>query len=109
MKPFFFKLDKLCSPAYFYFVVSIISLIMIGLQNVNSRTTYCIGNYECPVQNKALIFIVQLLYVLFWTWILNLICKEGYSTVSWALVLVPFIMMFLWIISFMIHGKEIAM
>jgi hypothetical protein len=36
---------------------------------------------------------------LFWTWILNFICKSGYPGVSWFLLLLPYILL---IITFLI-------
>jgi hypothetical protein len=101
------SVDKLCTPAYFYLVISTIALIIIGLQNVSSRTTYCVGDYQCPVENSFLVFVIKILYVAFWTWILNLICKSGYSIVSWILVLIPFVSMFLLMISFILFKNRI--
>ena len=94
-------LRKLCTPAYLYLVVSVFSIIIIMLQNGSNSNTYCMGNYSCQVPNIYLIFVIKLLYVLFWTWILNLLCKSGYPGVSWALFLFPFILMFIFIIAFM--------
>ena len=31
---------------------------------------------------------------MFWTWILNLMCKDGHKNIAWFLVLLPFIMIF---------------
>ena len=38
---------------------------------------------------------IKLVYVLLWTYILQLLCRKGYSSVSWFLVLLPFIGMFI--------------
>ena len=94
-------LRKLCTPAYLYLVISVFSIIIIMLQNGSNSNTYCMGNYSCQVQNIYLIFVVKFIYVLFWTWILNLLCKAGYPGVSWLLLLFPFILMFIVIIAFM--------
>ena len=34
-------------------------------------------------------------YILFWTFILNAICKAGYKEVSWFMVLLPIILLFI--------------
>ena len=94
-------LRKLCTPAYLYLVISVFSIIIIMLQNGSNSNTYCMGNYSCQVPNIYLIFVVKFIYVLFWTWILNLLCKAGYPSVSWLLLLFPFILMFIFIIAFM--------
>jgi len=34
-------------------------------------------------------------YIIAWTYLLNLLCTNGFKTVSWALVLLPFVGMFI--------------
>lgn len=87
-------INELCSPALFYFVVSIVGLFMILFQNVGNKHSYNLGTFSCRVPNTMLVFIVKIIYIVFWTWILNLICKDGYKTISWLLVLLPWILMF---------------
>ena len=90
-------LRNLCTPAYIYLVISVISILVIGLQNFGNDNAYCLGPYSCYTKNKVTIFIMKIIYVLLFTWILNIICKSGYETVSWILVLMPFILMFIFI------------
>ena len=87
-------LKELCTPAMIYFVISIISLIMVLLQNLGNSNSYNIGSFSCRVPNTALVFVAELIYVLFWTYVLNLICKDGHTTLSWLLVLLPWILLF---------------
>ena len=87
-------LKELCTPALVYFSISIIALVMVLLQNLGNRNSYNIGSFYCRVPNTTLVFIVKLIYILFWTWVLNLICKDGYTGISWLLVLLPFILFF---------------
>jgi hypothetical protein len=49
------------------------------------------------------VFIAKLIYVLFWTYILNLICKDGHVGVSWLLVLLPWLLLFVMIGLLMIN------
>lgn len=86
---------NLCKPALIYLIISVVSLLVIGYQNIsNGAGYYCVGNYECSTSNKFTIFIFNILYILFWTFVLNCICKAGYKGVSWFLVLFPIILMF---------------
>jgi len=97
MSPFPKTLKDLCTPAMVYFTISIIALVMVLLQNLGNHNNYNVGNFSCTVPNTAFIFIIKLVYILFWTWILNLICKDGHTGISWLLVLLPFILLFVMI------------
>ena len=97
------SLKELCSPAALYFIMSILSLIMIVFQNLGNSNSYHVGNFSCRVPSTALIFIIKLIYILFWTWILNLICKDGHTGISWLLVLLPFILLFVLIGMLMLN------
>lgn len=88
------SLKELCTPAQIYFVISIVSLLLVLFQNLGNRNSYHIGNFSCRVPDTMLVFIVKLIYILFWTWILNLICKDGHVGISWLLVLLPWILLF---------------
>jgi hypothetical protein len=97
------KVKDLCAPALLFFAISIIGLIMIFLQNLGNQHSYHVGSFSCRVPNTALVFIVKLIYILFWTWILNLICKDGHVGISWLLVLFPWILMFVMIGMIMLN------
>ena len=88
------SLKELCTPAVIYFVISIVSLVVVLLQNLTNTNSYNIGSFSCRVPNTAMVFIVKLVYVLFWTYVLNLICKDGHTGLSWLLVLLPWILLF---------------
>ncbi len=97
------SLKELCSPAMIYFLISIISLAVVLFQNLGNSNSYNIGSFSCRVPNTAVVFIVKLMYVLFWTYVLNLICKDGHTSLSWLLVLLPWILLFLMIGILMIN------
>ena len=94
MAPFPTSVKELCTPASIYFVISIIALSIVLLQNLGNQNSYTMGSFSCRVPNTTLVFIIKLIYILFWTWVLNLICKDGHTTISWLLVLLPFILLF---------------
>ena len=93
MVSFYSKFKSLCSPAGFYFAVSMVLLIISGLYNLGNTNMYTLGGFSRSVPSTALVFSFKLGYILFWTWILNLICKDGHSNVSWFLVLLPYIVL----------------
>ena len=88
------SLKDLCTPAAFYFVVSILGLILVMFQNLGNDGVYSLGSYSTRVPSTILVFIFKFIYVLFWTYILNLICKDGHKEISWFLVLLPFLLLF---------------
>jgi hypothetical protein len=98
-----FDIKKLCTPAYVYLVISMISIILMIVQNAGNTNTYCLGNYACMVSNTAWVFAGKAFYVVLWTFILNLICSYGYRNISWFLVLFPFILFFILIGLFMLN------
>ena len=96
------KIRDLCAPSMLYFIISIISLIVAILMNLGHNNKLVLGNYSMNVVNTTLIFVIKLIFILFWTWILNLICRDGYEIISWILVFLPFIAIFLCILASMV-------
>jgi len=101
LTPIITRVRKLCTPAYIYLVVSILSIILMFIQNFGNRSTYCLGVYSCKA-NTLSVFIGKILYVLFWTFVLNYICKSGYENISWFILLLPFISLFVFLGLFII-------
>ena len=88
-------LKNMCTPAYVYLVISTIALIVMAFQNLGNVNMYCIGSYSCNVSSVSMIFILKALYILFWTWVLNIICRGGAPGLAWFFVLLPYILMFI--------------
>jgi hypothetical protein len=101
-----FNLLNMCTPATIYFVLSLISLILLGIGNLENSDKLCIGNYSCYVGNNTIVFVLNAIYILFWTFVLDLMCKAGYSSLSWIVLLLPFILIFLFLFMVMVNGKE---
>ena len=100
-------LKNLCTPALVYLVISLLALSVILFQNLFTSQEFCLGTFTCPTSNvaKIILFLFELLYVVFWTWILTLICKSGYKSIAWAIVLFPIILMFLILGMFILQGN----
>jgi hypothetical protein len=103
----------LCDPAYVYLVISTMAITVMFLQNyfiVQNRfgspdhNVYCLGSFSCDVSNVGTIFVIKIMYVLVWTWILNLICYAGAPGLSWLLVLLPFLLFFILLAQMFIFG-----
>jgi len=86
--------DSLCNPAKFYLVISLISFILILLQNIGSRNSFTLGTYSVPHSNPMMLLLFNALYIAVWTWMLNLVCKIN-PKISWVIVLFPIILLFI--------------
>jgi hypothetical protein len=96
-------LKDLCLPSQIYLVVSLIALVAMAFQNTGNTHLYCVGAYKCDVSVSVyLIFILKFLYVIFWTWVLNIICRAGKPIVSWILLFMPIILFFIFVILVMV-------
>ena len=71
---------SLCKPAKLYLLLSFIFLI-VGILTKMS----------------ALTLVIKAIFVMIWTVVLNLICKNGLKLISWFLVLLPFIVVLLYV------------
>ena len=89
------KLNQLCTPAFVYFVLSFVGIIVTIFQNMGNTNKYCLGSLTCNVPSTVAIFIMKIICILFWTWVLNLMCNDGHKNIAWFLVLLPFILIFL--------------
>jgi len=96
-------LRNLCTPSYVYLVISSIALIVMLYQNIGNVDTYCLGSYSCNVSSTALIFIIKAVYILFWTWFLNLMCKANATSIAWLVLLLPVIIMFVLLAAMMVN------
>ena len=91
----YYKLSQLCTPSLVYFVISFIGIALSVIQNISHKNNnrYSLGSFSCEVPSCISVFVIKIIYVLFWTWVLNLMCKDGHIEVAWFLVLLPFILL----------------
>ena len=69
---------KLCNPALIYFVLAIVALLIMVVN-----------------KTPAMFLMGNLVFVVLWTWFLNFICTNGFTNISWALVVSPYIILFI--------------
>jgi hypothetical protein len=100
------SLNELCRPSYVYFIISVIGMVAMAIQNMGDNKKYCLGSFSCHVPSTISIFAIKVVYILFWTWILNLMCKDGHSDIAWFLVLLPFVMLFVIIGLLMVYQQD---
>ncbi len=84
---------KLCTPSLIYLILAVVSVVSMLISG-----------------NIGWLLIFKVLFMAFWTWILDLICKAGYEVLSWILVILPIIIM-IFIVLFaagVVAGTQIA-
>ena len=82
-------IKSLCIPAKVYLALSVISILALLFDPSFSQT----------MGASQQISIFKFFFVVVWTYVLNMICKAGYTNISWFFVLLPFIIMFGMIIT----------
>jgi predicted PurR-regulated permease PerM len=86
MKEFF---NKLCTPAKIYFAIAVIAAIFALFSG-----------------NGIIAITIKLFFAFIWTFILEWLCKKGYKSISWFLVLLPYIIMALAMLGIYRATKE---
>ena len=71
------KISKLCTPAYIYFIISLIYVIISGFSSFN-----------------AMSIIFNIIIIMLWALLLNFLCSIGYSIISWLIIVLPFFILF---------------
>lgn len=98
---------NLCKPAIVYFIISFFIMITVVYQNYGLENVYCMGNFGCYVPNTKFFIFSEVMYILFWTWILHLMCRTGYSSISWFIVIFPILLFFVIIGLLMVSSQSL--
>jgi len=80
-------LTKWCTPAKLYFGIAIVASVLALVNGV-----------------EILAVALKLVFAFIWTYFLAWLCDNGWKTVSWVLVLFPYVMILLGVL--MITNKE---
>ena len=102
------SVNALCKPAYFYFVVSVVTMMFMMIQNLaEGKNVLCLGEYKCTTTGAPLVFVTQGVYILIWTKVLDMLCNRGLTSISWFLVLFPYILMFILLALFILNTRRV--
>jgi hypothetical protein len=70
--------NKLCTPAKIYFAIAVIATIIALLNGFHMIYAFW-----------------KIIFAFIWTFVLGWLCKKGYTSISWFLVLLPYIFILL--------------
>ena len=89
------EFNKLCAPSQIYLALSILTTLSMCYQNIGNPNYYVCGLMKArtPIHN-VVYFVFKILYIAIWTYLLNMLCKKNMKKVSWLLLLLPYIIMF---------------
>lgn len=79
------SIKRLCAPSFLYLVVSTTLLIIAMFRHHASGVLF-----RSAIMTNL---VINLVCSMFYTWVLNLICGAGYTWLSWTLVLAPFVVL----------------
>lgn len=65
---------QICSPALLYLIIGVLAIGGMIFEKISIN-----------------VVLLKSLFIIIWTWFLDFLCKKGHSTVSWILVLLPYI------------------
>ena len=70
-----FEFSKYCTPAQLYLILGAIGILSTFIKNYSIET-----------------LLTEALFLVIWAWVLNWLCSKGFKSISWVLVLLPFIL-----------------
>ena len=71
---------RFCSPALLFLILSVLGTIFMVMTEFSLLT-----------------LVFNLVFIALWTWFLNFLCLKGHETVSWILVVMPYVFMILFL------------
>ena len=74
-------MNSICAPALLFLILSLFSILIMISQSFD-----------------ILSIVVKIFFVAIWTWFLNFLCSQGYTIISWFLVIIPFIFFILMLV-----------
>jgi hypothetical protein len=88
-------INNFCTPAKLYFIISLILLAISLYYDItrNDKDKICLGKLSCKLENKPVFYLLNVLFILLWAFVLNLLCRFGWSRLSWFLFLFPYIIL----------------
>ena len=82
-------LQKLCSPSLLFLLVSIAILVVSFFQNISFHSSVSLGKVKNELQMTSIVYVFVAIGIVFWTFLIDKMCKSGYSQLSWGLFVVP--------------------
>ena len=74
-----------------FFGVAILTLTITWIYDYYHYNAECMASFQCTSYFPTIFYFLYLILIVFWTWIISLLNKYGFSTLSWVAIVLPFI------------------
>ena len=103
------RFNKLCLQAKVYLGISFLSILALFVQNMDcGKHHYKCGSLGVDLNyDKWVIFAMKIVYVLVWTYLIDLLCKHNHSKFAWLFALMPLLGMFVLILLVIFEGSKL--
>lgn len=99
--------SNLCMPSKLYMIIGIILLAISYYYDIktNDEEKICLGNVKCAIKNKPAYYAFNVLFILIWALLLNMLCRYGWIKTAWVIFIFPYILM---LIAFIIIARMVV-
>lgn len=99
--------SNLCMPSKLYMIIGIILLAISYYYDIktNDEEKICLGNVKCAIKNKPAYYAFNVLFILIWALLLNMLCSYGWIKTAWVIFIFPYVLM---LIAFIIIARMVV-
>ena len=99
--------SNLCMPSKLYMIIGIILLAISYYYDIktNDEEKICLGNVKCAIKNKPAYYAFNVLFILIWALLLNMLCRYGWIKTAWVIFIFPYVLM---LIAFIIIARMVV-
>jgi hypothetical protein len=88
----------------------IIGIILLAISyyydiKTNDEEKICLGNVKCAIKNKPAYYAFNVLFILIWALLLNMLCSYGWIKTAWVIFIFPYVLM---LIAFIIIARMVV-
>lgn len=99
------EIKKLCTPAYVYLLLAVISNVAFMIKYNQHYTDYCRGKKMCLLESVVALLLGEFFIAFLWLLIIQWMCNKGLPAISWILVALPYTSLLLYI-SYLVYKGE---
>jgi hypothetical protein len=83
------KMFHICSPSLLFLILSIIILLFSFYQNISFHSAIVLGKTRNELPMTSIVYISSGILIVIWTFLIDRMCKFGYTKLSWSFFILP--------------------